>query len=177
MVVQVSVSRSKVAWYSFSEDIVIVKMAARIASAHEDCVRSTDESKVAAYLSLKEQKRKQLNKNLNAAASQAEKEAVFREYLDSIYHENIGEFIFGFEGECNEKWEASRNKDYVVLSTLVRKHGCMHIVSEWCQSLEDKMQPCSGLRMQPLDEIMCANCTPTRYGVAKCEKRGMMGLF
>ena len=153
-----------------------VNMAARIASAR---VRSTDESKVAAYLSLKEQKRKQLNKDLNAAASQAEKEAVFREYLDSIYHENIGEFIIGFEGECNEKWEASRNKDYVVLSTLAKKHGCMHIVKECCQSLEDKMQPCSGLRMQPLDEIMCANCTPkigsqTRYGVAMCEKRGMM---
>eukprot|EP00731_Ephydatia_muelleri_P023722 Em0015g1305a len=151
-------------------------MAARIASAR---VRSTDESKVAAYLSLKEQKRKQLNKDLNAAASQAEKEAVFREYLDSIYHENTGEFIVGFEGECNEKWEASRNKDYVVLSTLAKKHGCMHIVNECCQSLEDKMQPCSGLRMQPLDEIMCANCTPkigsqTRYGVAMCEKRGMM---
>ena len=85
-------------------------MATRVASAHEDddaCVQSTCESKVATYLSLKEQKRKQLNKDLNAAASQAEKEDVFREYIASIYHETIGEFIFGFEGECNEKWEAS----------------------------------------------------------------------
>ncbi|KAL5477406.1 hypothetical protein EMCRGX_G024202 [Ephydatia muelleri] len=151
-------------------------MAARI---HEDRVRSTDESKVAAYLSLKEQKRKQLNKDLNAAASQAEKEAVFREYLDSIYHENIGEFIFGFEGERNEKWVASGNEDFVVLSILANTHGCKHILDGYCQSIEDKMQPGSGLRMQPLDEIMCANCTPkigspTRYGVAMCEKRGMI---
>ena len=153
---------------------------ARVASAHEDddaCIQSTYESKVATYLSIREQKRKQLNKDLNAAASQAEKEEVFREYLVSIFRENIGEFTFGFEGECNEKWEASRNEDYVVLFTLANKHGCMHIVEECSQSLE--MQPGSGLRMQPLDEIMCANCIPksgsqTRYGVARCEKRGMM---
>ena len=149
-----------------------------MASAHDDD-ESTYEGKVATYLSLREQKREQLNKDLNAAASQAQREAVFREYLDSIYHENMGEFIFSSEGKCNEKWVTSRNEDYVVLSALANKHGCQHIVEEYCQSLEDKMQPGSGLRMQPLDEIMCANCTPkigshTRYGVAMCEKRGTM---
>ena len=145
----------------------------------DDCVRSTYESKVASYLSLREQKMKQLKKALNTTASQTEKEKVFREYLVSISNEKIGDFIFSSEGECNEKWEATRNQDFVVLSILAKKHGCTHIVDEHFQSQLDKMQPSSGLRMQPLDEIMCANCTPkmgslTRNGVARCEKRGTM---
>ena len=150
------------------------------ASAHDDedddvCVQSTYESKVATYLSLRKQKRKQLNKDLNSAASQAEKEELFRKYLVSISLEKIDEFIFSSEGECNEKWVTSRNKDDVVLSTLANKHVCKHIVEEYCQSQVDKMQPGSGLRMQPLDEIMCANCTPKiESGVAMCEKRGTM---
>ena len=134
-------------------------------------------AKVATYLSLREQNWKQLNKDLNAAASQAEKEEVFREYLVSINNEK--KRIFGSQGECNEKWVASLNHYLVVRSTIANKHGCIHILDGYCQSIEDKMQPGSGLRMQPLDEIMCANCTPkigspTRYGVAMCEKRGMM---
>ena len=156
-------------------------MAACVARAHDDedddvCVRSTYESKVATYLSLREQKRKQLNKDLNAAASQAQKEEVFREYLVSISLEKIDEFIFSSEGRCNEKWVASRNKE---LFNLANKHECKHILEEYCRSQVAKMQPGSGLRMQPLDEIMCANCTPkigspTSYSVAMCEKRGMM---
>ena len=64
----------------------------------------------------------------------------------------------------------------MVLSALANKHGCMHIVNEYDQTLSDKAQPGSGLRMQPLDEIMCANCTPAmiKNGVAVCEKRGTM---
>ena len=153
-------------------------MAACAASDEDsnDCVRSTYESQVATYLSLREQNWKQLNKALNAAASQAEKEKVFREYLAN---EKTGNFIISFAGECNEKWVASGNEDFVVLSTLANTHGCKHILDGYSQSIEDKMQPGSGLRMQPLDEIMCANCTPkigsqTRYSVAMCEKRGMM---
>ena len=119
----------------------------------DDCVRSTYESKVASYLSLREQKMKQLKKALNTAACQAEKEEVFREYLVSISNKKIGDFIFSPEGECNEKWEATRNQDFVVLSILAKKHGCTHIVDEHFQSQLDKMQPGSGLRMQPLDEI------------------------
>ena len=158
--------------------MLTVDMAACAASDEDsnDCVRSTYESQVATYLSLREQNWKQLNKDLNAAASQAEKEKVFREYLAN---EKTGNFIISFAGECNEKWVASGNEDFVVLSNLANTHGCKHILAGYCQSIEDKMQPGSGLRMQPLDEIMCANCTPkigspTRYGVAMCEKRGMM---
>ena len=156
-------------------------MAACAVSDHDedinDCVR---ESQIATYIiSLGEQKLKQLNNALNAAASQAEKEKVFREYLVSINNDKIDEFVFSSEGECYEKCVASRNKDYVVLSILANKHGCKHIVDASDQLVVDKMQPGSGLRMQPLDEIMCANCTPkmgspTRYGVDICEKRGMM---
>ena len=60
-----------------------VDMAACAASDEDsnDCVRSTYESQVATYLSLREQNWQQLNMDLNAAASQAEKEKVFREYL------------------------------------------------------------------------------------------------
>ena len=146
-------------------------MAAYVARAHDDenVDDSTYESKIATYLSLKEQKLKQLNKNLNAAASQAEKEEVFREYLVSIFNEK--KFITGSKGEFNEKWQASCNECLVVLFTLANKHGCMHILEEYDQLVVDDMQPGSGLRMQPLDEIMCANCTPS---IAVCEKRGMM---
>ena len=148
-------------------------MAACMASAHDDedgddCVQSTCESILATYLSLREQKRKQLNKDLNTAASQAEKEEVFREYLVSINNEK---FIFSFEGECNEKWEASGKEDCVVLSTLANTHGCMHILDEYNQLVIDKTQPGSGHRMQPLDKIMCANCTP-KIGSQMCEKLG-----
>ena len=153
-------------------------MDACTASAHDDtndddCVQRTYDSKVATYLSLREQKWKQLNKALNAAASQTEKEEVFREYLVS---KKIGEFTFGFVGECNEKWEASCNQDFVVLSILANKHGCTHIVEEHFLSQLGEMQPGSGLRMQPLDEIMCANCTLNigLQNVAMCEKRGTM---
>ena len=156
-------------------------MAACAVSDHDedinDCVL---ESQIATYIiSLGEQKLKQLNNALNAAASQAEKEEVFREYLVSINNDKIDEFAFSSAGECYEKCVASRNKDYVVLSILANKHGCKHIVDASDQLVVDKMQPGSGLRMQPLDEIMCANCTPkmgspTRYGVDICEKRGMM---
>ena len=156
-------------------------MAAYVEIAHndedgDDCVQSTYESIFATYLSFREQNWKQLDKDLNAEASQAEKEELFREYLVSINNEK---FIFSFEGECNQMWEASRNRDLVALSTLANKHGCKHIMEEYCQSQVDKMQPGSGLRMQPLDEIMCANCTQktgsqTRSGYAMCEKRGVM---
>ena len=117
--------------------------------------QSTHESKVAAHLSVSEQNWKQLNKALNAAASQAEKEEVFRVYLDSN----------SSEGE-REKCEAASNQDFVVLSALANKHG-WHIVEEHIQTKLGETQPGSGLRMQPLDEIMCANSTPTtKNGVA-----------
>ena len=154
-------------------------MAACVVSAQDDevddnCEQSTDESKVATHLSVSEQNWKQLNKALNAAASRAEKEEVFRVYLDSIFDHKMGEFIYSSEGE-GQKWEASHNQDFVVLSALANKHGCMHIVEEHIQTQLDKMQPGSGLRMQPLDEILCANCTPMiKNGVAVCEKRGTM---
>ena len=154
-------------------------MAACVVSAQDDevddnCERRTHERKVATHLSVPEQNWKQLNKALNAAASQAEKEKVFRVYLDNIFDENMGEFIHSSEGE-RQKREASRNQDSVVLSALANKHGCMYIVVEHLQTQLDKMQPGSGLRMQPLDEIMCANSTPTiKNGVAVCEKRGTM---
>ena len=155
-------------------------MAACVVSAQDDevddnCEQSTHESKIAAHLSVSEQNRKQLNKALNAAASLAEKEEVFRVYLDSIFDENsMCKFMHSSEGE-RQKWGASRKQDSVVLSALANKHGCMHIVVEHFQTQLDKMQPGSGLRMQPLDEIMCANSTPTiKNGVAVCEKRGTM---
>ena len=147
-----------------------VDMAACVAS-DVDCV----ESKVATYISLREQNWKQLSKDLNAAASQAEKEEVFREYLAN---EKTGNFIFSFTGECNEKCEDARNKDAVVLSTLANKHGCKHILEECDQLVVDKMQPGSGPRMQPLDKIMCANSTPiVTYGVGKCDKLGKMDCY
>ena len=154
-------------------------MAACVVSAQGDvvdggCEQSTHESKVATHLSVSEQSWKQLNKALNAAMSRAEKEEVFRVYLDSIFDEKMGRFIHSSEGEP-QKWEASYNQASVVLSALANKHGCMHIVVEHIQTQLDKAQPGSGLRMQPLDEIMCANCTPTtKNGVAVCEKRGTM---
>ena len=159
--------------YRGRDDILIVDMSACVVSAQDgevddDCEQSTHVSKVAT------QNLKQLNKALNAATSRAEKEEVFRVYLVSIFDEKMGEFIHSSEGE-RQKWEASRNQDFVVLSTLANKHGCMHIVEELFQKQLDKMQPGSGLRMQPLDEIMCANCTPMiKNGVAVCEKRGTM---
>ena len=55
----------------------------------DDCEQSTHESKVATHLSVSEQNWKQLNKALNAAASQAEKEDLFRVYLDSISDEKM----------------------------------------------------------------------------------------
>ena len=163
--------------------MLTVDMAACVVNASDedsnDCVRSTYESEVAIYLSLREQKLKQLDKALNAAVSQAQKEDVFREYLVSCNNEKKSDFIFDFKGGCNEKWEASLNQYLVVRSTIANKHGCIHILDGYCQSFKDQMQPGSGLRMQPLDEIMCANCTPkigspTRYGVARCEKPGMI---
>ena len=138
----------------------------------DDCEQSTHESKVATHLSVpKLLDREQLNKALNAAASQAEKEEVFRVCLDSNFGEKMG-FIYSSEVE-REKCEAARDQDFVVLSALAKKHGCMHIVEHF-QTQLGEMQPGSGLRMQPLDEIMCANCTPAmiKNGVAVCEKRG-----
>ena len=161
------------------DDLLIIDMAGCVVSAQDDnvddkCGQRTHESKVATHLSIPEQNWKQLNKALNAAASRAEKEEVFRVYLDSIFDENMGEFMHSSEGE-RQKWEASHNQDFVVLSALANKHGCMHIVEGHIQTQIDKMQPGSGLRMQPLDEIMCANSTPTiKNGVAVCEKRGTM---
>ena len=147
-----------------------VDMAACVAS-DVDCV----ESKVATYISLREQNWKQLSKDLNAAASQAEKEEVFREYLAN---EKTGNFIFSFTGECNEKFVASGREDFVVLSTLANKHGCKHILDASNQLVTDKMQPGSGLRFQPLDKIMCANSTPiVSYGDGKCDKLGKMDCF
>ena len=151
-------------------------MAACVVSAQDgdDFEQSTYESIVTTHLSVPEQIWKQLDKALNAAASRAEKEEVFREYLVSIFGKKMSEFMHSSEGD-RQKWEASRNKDYVVVSTLANKHGCKHILEEYFQSQVDKMQPGSGLRMQPLDEIMCANCTPMiENGVAVCEKRGTM---
>ena len=143
-------------------------MAACVVSAQDDevddgCEQSTRESKVATHLSVSEQNWKQLNKALNAAASRAEKEEVFRVYLVSIF------------GEKMDKWEASRDEDSVILSALANKHGCMHIVEEHFQTQLDKTQRGSGLRKQPLKEIMCANSTPMiKNGVTVCEKRGTM---
>ena len=154
-------------------------MAACVVSAQGDevddnCEQSTHESKVATHLSVSEQNWKQLNKALNAAASQADKEEVFRVYLDSNFDEMMDEFIYSSDGE-REKCEAARDQDSVILSALAKKHGCMHIVEEHFQTQLEQTQPGSGLRMQPLDEIMCANSTPTiKNGVAVCEKRGTM---
>ena len=130
----------------------------------DGCEQSTHESKVAAHLSVLELfDWKQLNKTLNAAASQAEKEEWFRVCLVI------------FDETEQELWESSLDQDLVVLSALAKKHGCMHIVEGYFQTLLGEMQPGSGLRMQPLDKIMCANSTPTiGNGVAVCEKRGTM---
>ena len=160
-----------------SEDILIIDMAACVSSAHDDendDVQSTYERKVATHLSLREQKGKQLNKALNAAASQAEKEEVCREYLVSVSNEKMGEFMFNLEEF--EKWEASCNQDLMVLFALLNKHECMHILEEYWESQVDEIQLGSGLWMQPLDEIMCANCTPkieSQTGI-RCDKRGTM---
>ena len=118
----------------------------------------------------REQKVKQLNKALNAAASQADKEKVFREYFFSVSNKEIDEFIFNLEGF--EKWEASCNQYLLAQSNLANMHGCNHIMEEYWESQVDKMQPGSGLRAQPLNEIMCANCTGN--SVTRCEKRGTM---
>ena len=152
-------------------------MAAHNDEDDGDCEQSTYESKVATHISLEEQKLKQLNKDLNAAVSQAEKEKAFRECLVSISDQKTSEFLHSPNEKCHEKWEAFRNQFSVILSSLAKKHGCMHIiVEELDKSWVDEMQLGSGLRMQPLDEIMCANCIPTLTGncVTACEKRGMM---
>ena len=65
---------------------------------------------------------------------------------------------------------ASGNEDAVVVSTLANTHGCKRILDASDQLVVDKMQPGSGLRMQPLDKIMCANSTPiVSYGDGKCD--------
>ncbi|KAL5481215.1 hypothetical protein EMCRGX_G021331 [Ephydatia muelleri] len=131
-----------------------------MAACSNDC---TYESQFATYLSLREQNWKQLNKDLNAAASQVEKEKVFREYLANG---KTGNFI---ARECNEKLVASCYEDIVVLSNLANTHGCKHILDGYNQLEIDKMQPGSGLRMQPLDKIMCANCS-TKFGSQMCQR-------
>ena len=155
------------------------KAIARDDEDDKDHEQATHESDVATYLSLWEQKLKELSKALDAARSQAEKEEifwkVFHEHHASLSDKKMGRFLHNSEGEYHEKWHASINQHLVVLSTLAQKHGCKHIETEYEQSQVDKMQPGSGLRMQPLNDTMCANCTPTiKNGFAVCEKRGIM---
>ena len=145
----------------------------------EDCKQNTDESKIATYLSLRQETEK-LSKALNAAASQEEKEKVFREYL-VCSSDKKGGFLRSTEEERQENLEDfCFNRYYTVVSTLAQKHGCMYIMNEWSiKTMLNQMQPGSGLRLQPLTEIMCANCTlktgsQGHPGVAECEKLGTM---